>query len=139
MTAAIPSDRQAQLPEHDVDAAVLGLLDSVTCMTRALDRVGTRSCAYDLLDVASTIEAALQPIRLVLRGRHGGEIPLHLRVELSILFRAATRAHELGSAGASVVPPSTEEDAQLRCDLCAWLACAEGLVTELDHSLEQAA
>jgi hypothetical protein len=139
MTATPTRHQHAELVAAERTDAVVKLLHAISCMRRAMDRVGTRSCAYDLLDSANALEAALPPVRLGLRARHTGDLPLHERVELSILYRAASRTGDLGSAGACVVPPSREDTLLLIADLDAWLRCAHGLVELLDVADEQQA
>ena len=67
------------------------VLEAMRCMSRAQDRVGTRSGAYDLLDVATALETALPILRAELRARFV-EVPQPLRVELSALLRGAEHA-----------------------------------------------
>jgi hypothetical protein len=105
---------------------------AVQGMRRAIDRVGTRSGAYELLDVAEALEQALPVLRLELRARCGGELPMELRIELSNLARAATSAHEFGTTLTCIVPTDAPSEQSLVAHLDEWLRSAEALELVLE-------
>lgn len=130
MTATAPSPATAV---HTIaPAAALPLvLDAVRCMSRAQDRVGTRSGAYDLLDVAAALEVALPVLRSVLRARFG-ELPMPLRVELSALSRASDHAAEFGHALTSIVTRDAPSPGSIAMHLDEWKRSASFLMFELE-------
>lgn len=107
------------------------VLDAVRCMSRAQDRVGTRSGAYDLLDVATALESALPVLRSELRARFG-EIPMPLRVELSALSRGADHAAEFGQALSSIVTRDAPSPGSIAMHLDEWKRSASHLMVELE-------
>jgi hypothetical protein len=110
------------------------LATSVEHMRRALDRVGSRRCAYELLDLGASLDQALAKVRAELRARHG-EIPVDLRVELGALSRAATNADEFGGELTSIVPRNAPSDHSLIAHLDEWLRSAaviDAALAELD-------
>ena len=107
------------------------VLEAVRCMSRAQDRVGTRSGAYDLLDVATALEAALPVLRRELRARFG-EIPMPLRVELSALSRGADHASEFGRALSSIVTSDAPSPGSIAMHLDEWKRSASNLMIELE-------
>lgn len=109
------------------------VLEAARCMSRAQDRVGTRSGAWDLLDVAAALEAALPILRSELRA-HFGEIPMPLRVELSSLARGADQAGELGRALSSIVTSDAPSPGAIAMRLDEWKRSASRLVFELEAS-----
>jgi hypothetical protein len=107
------------------------VLEAVRCMGRAQDRVGTRMCAYDLLDVAAAIEGVLPLLRAALRACFG-EVPMPLRAELAALSRGATNADEFGRALSSIVPSDAPSPGSLAMHLDEWKRAATNLVLELE-------
>jgi hypothetical protein len=127
---AMPADRPAQI-QQGTSAAACALAQVVACVERAQDRAGTRSGAHDLLDLAAVIERARPVVRLALRARHDGELPLQLRMHLSILARGETYAHETGTAGTGIVAIAPECLIELHGALDACRASCEALVRTL--------
>lgn len=115
---------------HLSDAMTL-ILDAVRCMGRAQDRVGTRSGAYDLLDVSAALERALPVLRSELRARFH-EVPMVVRAELGSLSRAADRAGEIGRAMSSIVTLDAPSPGELAMHLDEWIRSASMLTDELE-------
>ncbi len=107
------------------------VLDAVRCMSRAQDRVGTRSGAYDLLDVSTTITALLPVLRAELRARFG-EIPMSLRIELSTLARGVDHAEAFGRALSSIVTSDAPSPGSIAMHLDEWKRAAAQLMCELE-------
>lgn len=112
-------------------SALPHVLEAARCMSRAQERVGTRSGAWDLLDVAAALETALPLLRGELRARFG-EIPLLLRVELSTLARGAERAEELGRRLSSVVTSDVPSPGSIAMHLDEWKRAVTVLAVELE-------
>jgi hypothetical protein len=130
MTATAPSPAAAQPAILVTDSLPL-VLEAVRCMRRAQDRVGTRSGAYDLLDVAAALEAALPVLRGELRARFG-EVPMPLRIELSALARGAAHAPAFGTALSSIVTTDAPSPGSIAMHLDEWKRSASTLVFELE-------
>lgn len=101
-------------------AAATALAESAEHMRRAMDRVGSRSCAYELLDLSASLDRALPKVRAALRARHG-EVPADLRMELGALSRAASTADEFGGELTSIVPRNAPSEHSLIAHLDEWL------------------
>ena len=130
MTATALSPATAHCTITTTEALPL-VLEAVRCMSRAQDRVGTRSGGYDLLDVAAAIETAMPILRAELRARFG-EVPMPLRVELCALSRGADHAGEFGRVLTSVVTTNAPSPGSVAMHLDEWKRSASFLVFELE-------
>ena len=97
---------------------------AIDTMRRAMDRVGSRSGAYELLDLGAALEQALPIVRAELRAEYGA-VPIEVRVEWSNLVRAATSAVEFGTALTSIVPTDAPSEQSLVAHLDEWLRSAQ--------------
>lgn len=101
------------------DQTVLDLLDLMTCLRRALERVGARSCSRELLDAADVVEMTLPVVSELLDEHYGANVPASLRAAVTML--------------AGMADATTADVPSLLPHLDELLASTEQLIADLDR------
>lgn len=111
---------------------IRALIDVSGRLREAMDRAGTRSCAYDLLEAADALDAVLPAARDLVRAQHG-ELPERLRAAMATLQVAGGQTRALGRAASSVVPSRAVSTAALVGHLDESAYAVDLVITDLDR------